>query len=68
MIDLKTVPFQPEFARKMNFYLSAINNLLRHPDDLPSIGLILCKTKNQLDLRFILHLFFDGCPTGRRLT
>ena len=36
--------FKPEFAGKMNFYLSAVNDLLRHPDDQPSIGLILCKT------------------------
>ena len=47
VIELKTVPFQPEFAGKMNFYLSAVNNLLRHADDQPSIGLILCKTKNR---------------------
>ena len=53
--DLKTVAFQPEFAGKMNFYLSAINNLLRHPDDLPSIGLILCKTKNQVVAEYALE-------------
>jgi len=53
--DLKTVAFQPEFAGKMNFYLSAINNLLRHPDDQPSIGLILCKTKNQVVAEYALE-------------
>lgn len=48
VIDLKMTPFKPEYAGKMNFYLSAVDDLLRHPDDQPSIGLILCKTKNQI--------------------
>ena len=39
----------------MNFYLSAVNNLLRHPDDQPSIGLILCKTKNQVVAEYALE-------------
>ena len=55
VIDLKTVPFQPEFAGKMNFYLSAVNSLLRHSDDQPSIGLILCKTKNQVIAEYALE-------------
>lgn len=48
VIDLKMTPFKPEYAGKMNFYLSAVDDMLRHPDDKPSIGLILCKTKNQI--------------------
>lgn len=48
VIDLKMTPFKPEYAGKMNFYLSAVDDMLRHPDDQPSIGLILCKTKNRL--------------------
>ena len=60
--DLKAVPFQPEFAGKMNFYLSAVNNLLRHPDDQPSIGLILCKTKNQVVAEYALEGY--GRPIG----
>jgi predicted nuclease of restriction endonuclease-like (RecB) superfamily len=43
VVGLKVRPFEPEFAGKMNFYLSAVDDLLRHPDDKPSIGLILCK-------------------------
>jgi hypothetical protein len=45
VIDLKMKSFEPEFAGKMNFYLLAVNDLLRHPDDQPGIGLILCKMK-----------------------
>lgn len=46
VIDLKMGKFKPEFAGKMNFYLSAVDDLLRHEKDEPSIGLILCKSKN----------------------
>lgn len=46
VIDLKMSGFQPEFSGKMNFYLSVVDDLLRHPDDQPSIGMILCKSKN----------------------
>lgn len=41
------VEFQPEFSGKMNFYVSAVNAMLRHPDDQPTIGIILCKSKNK---------------------
>lgn len=47
VIDLKMTPFKPEYAGRMNFYLSAVDDLMRHPDDKPSIGLILCKAKNR---------------------
>ncbi|MBW4615712.1 MAG: DUF1016 family protein [Desmonostoc vinosum HA7617-LM4] len=47
IIDLKMVEFQPEFSGKMNFYVSAVNATLRHPDDQPTIGIILCKSKNK---------------------
>ncbi len=39
--------FKPEFAGKMNFYLSALDDLVRHPDDQPSVGIILCKGKGK---------------------
>src|SRR5207248_4078046 len=54
-VDVKVVDFEPEFAGKMNFYLSAIDDLLRHPDDQPSIGLILCKTGNQAVAEYALR-------------
>jgi hypothetical protein len=47
--------FQPEFAGKTNFYLSAVNDLLRHPDDQPSIGLILCKTHDRIVAEYALQ-------------
>ncbi len=47
VIDLKMVEFQPEFSGKMNFYVSAVNVLLRHADDQPTIGIVLCKSKNK---------------------
>lgn len=55
VIDLKTRPFKPEHAGKMNFYLSAVDDLLRHPDDKPSIGIILCKTRSQVIAEYALR-------------
>lgn len=55
VIDLKTSNFQPKFSGKMNFYLSAVDELLRHPDDQPSIGIILCKSKNQVIAEYALR-------------
>jgi YhcG PDDEXK nuclease domain len=43
------------FWIKMNFYLSAVDDLLCHPDDKPSIGLILCKTKNRIIAEYALR-------------
>jgi hypothetical protein len=55
VIDLKAQPFRPEFAGKMNFYLSAVDDLLRHPDDKPSIGLILCREKSRITAEYALR-------------
>ena len=55
VIELKTTPFKPEHAGKMNFYLSAVDDLLRHTDDQPSIGIILCKAKNQVVAEYALR-------------
>jgi len=57
VVDLKMQAFRPEFAGKMNFYLSAVNDLLRHPDDQPSVGLILCKTRDRLVAEYALRDF-----------
>ena len=54
VIDLKATSFKPEYAGRLNFYLSAIDDLLRHPDDMPSIGIVLCKTKNEIVAKYAL--------------
>ena len=43
VVDLKMEPFEPKFAGKMNFYLSVVDDRMRHRDDAPNIGLLLCK-------------------------
>ena len=55
MIDLKIGDFEPDFVGKMNFYLSAVDDLLRHPDDQSSIGIILCKSKSKTVVEYALR-------------
>lgn len=55
VIDLKNTEFKPEFAGKMNFYLSAVDDLIKKSDDNPTIGLLLCKSKNKLEVEFTLR-------------
>ncbi len=54
VIDLKKGEFIPEFAGKMNFYCSAVDDMLRHPTDEQTIGLILCKSKDKLFAEYAL--------------
>ena len=55
VIELKIEDFKPEFAGKMNFYLSAVDDQLRHPDDKPTIGIILCKGRNKVVVEYSLR-------------
>jgi len=55
VIDLKAGPFKPEYAGKMNFYLAAVDETLKHPSDNPAIGLILCKSKKELVVEYALR-------------
>ena len=55
VIDLKMKGFKPEYAGKMNFYLSAVDDLLRHEDDNPTIGLILCRGKDSIEAEYSLR-------------
>lgn len=55
LIDLKMGEFEPEFAGKMNYYLSAVDDLLKTERDEPSIGIILCKSKDTLDVVYALR-------------
>lgn len=55
VIELKAGKFKPEYAGKLNFYLSAVDSQLKHPTDQPSIGLILCKHKNKVEAEYALR-------------
>lgn len=55
VIELKSGKFKPEYAGKMNFYLSAVDDLLRSPGDNPSIGLILCRSKVDVVAEYALR-------------
>ena len=47
--------FEPEHAGKMNFYLTAVDERMRHPDEKPSIGLLLCKDNDKLVVEYALR-------------
>lgn len=55
VIELKAGAFKPEYVGKLNFYLSAVDDQLRASDDQPTIGLILCKDKDKLDVEYALR-------------
>ncbi|MBE9125693.1 MULTISPECIES: PDDEXK nuclease domain-containing protein [unclassified Coleofasciculus] len=55
VIDLKMKEFQPEYSGKMNFYISAVDDLLRHSDDQPTIGIILCRGKKKTVAEYALR-------------
>ena len=55
VVELKIEEFKPEFAGKMNFYLSAVDDQLRHDGDAPSIGIILCQGKNAVVVEYALR-------------
>jgi len=55
VVEVKLVEFEPAFAGTVNFYLSAVDDLLRTPGDQPSIGLILCKSKNKVVAEYALR-------------
>lgn len=55
VFELKMEGFKPEFAGKMNFYLSVVDQLLRHSSDQSSIGIILCKGRNEVIVEYALR-------------
>ena len=55
MLELKVDYVKPEYAGKMNSYLSAVDDLLRHPGDEPSIGIILCRSRNEIVVEYALR-------------
>jgi hypothetical protein len=62
VVDLKVRDFEPEFAGKMNFYLSAVDDMLRHEGDAPSIGIILCKGRDRVTVEYALRR--NASPIG----
>ncbi len=62
VVELKAVSFEPEFAGKLNFYLSAVDDHFRREGDAPSIGLLLCKSKEEVLVEYALR--DQGKPMG----
>ncbi|NET34479.1 MAG: DUF1016 domain-containing protein [Cyanothece sp. SIO1E1] len=54
VIELKTGSFKPEYSGQLNFYVNVVDNQLRHPDDQPTIGIVLCRSKKQSVVEFAL--------------
>lgn len=55
VLELKAGPFSAAFVGQMNLYLSAVDDLLRHEDDKPTIGLLLCRSKNKVIVEYALR-------------
>jgi predicted nuclease of restriction endonuclease-like (RecB) superfamily len=55
VVELKAVKFKPEFAGKLNFYISAVDDLLRTEGDKPTIGLLICKSKKDMVVEYALR-------------
>lgn len=55
VIELKNKKFIPEYAGKLNFYLSSVDSLLKAQDDNPTIGILLCRDKNKIETEFALR-------------
>lgn len=53
-VELKTGKFKPEYAGKLNFYLTVLNDKVRMEDENPSIGIIVCKEKNRMTVEYAL--------------
>ncbi len=55
VVELKTGDFKPEYAGQINFYLSALDDIVKAPEDNPSIGIILCATKDRILAEYALR-------------
>jgi len=54
VVELKSGKFKPEYAGKVNFYCTAVDEILRHEQDDPTIGLILCQTNDRIIAEYTL--------------
>ena len=68
VMDLKAKDFTPEAAGKMNFYLSAVDDRVRQAGDQPSIGLILCRSKNRVIAEYALRDMTKPIGVSRYVT
>ena len=59
VVELKVKPFDPEYAGKLNYYVNAVDELLKGADDNPTIGLLICSDKDETDVRWA----FKGIQT-----
>ena len=59
VIELKVVPFRPEFAGKLNYYVNIVDDLIKSPSHNPTIGLLICSNKKSTDVRYA----FKGLQT-----
>lgn len=55
VVELKTVKFKPEFAGQLNFYVSAVDGELKEPNDNPTLGILICKSKNDTVVEYALN-------------
>lgn len=55
VVELKAVKFKPEFAGKLNFYISAVDGVLKAEQDNPTIGILICKSKNDTVVEYALR-------------
>ncbi len=55
VIELKTTKFKPEYAGKLNFYITAVDKELKEPNDNPTIGILICKSKNDTVVEYALN-------------
>ena len=55
VIELKAGKFRPEHLGQLGFYLTAVDTRIKHPEDGPTIGLLLCKSKNKVVAEYALH-------------
>ena len=76
-IELKIGEFKPEYASKMQFYLTVLDETMKLPDENPSIGIIICKSKNRIRVEYTLkasnkpigvatYSYYDGLPEEMR--
>ena len=55
-IELKINEFKPEYSQQLNWYLHLLDNTVKYPDDNPSIGILLCKSKSEITVKYALEI------------